>query len=350
MQYMRIRNKLNIRVLIIICLITFALVSCKGYYAALTIENPIPAKEDLPSDIQSLTLMNRSINNQFTDHQEDSLENYFYRHNYQLAAVILDIHAADTTLLSLGDLLYSSGRYEVVIPVDRNIKREEPYNIIPDTLSTETVRKICEEYNTDALLVLEQFSTKAMADLNDERWVGEDGTYHSYYASLDMKYNAYFRIYKPGSPAIEIPLSDTIYWESADNLLERMLTKLPTVKQAVISAGVKVALDVDAKISPIWVPEKRGYFLFSRKHDLGRQLMEENNIKDAYDYWMQMAQSNKKKIKARAEYNLALASELQGDLDQAMEWALKSYHTYYQHQTELYLKKLDAKKESKLTN
>lgn len=346
---MQLTKKLNIRVTSIICLIAFTLVSCKSYYSALTIENPVPAKEELPADIQSLTLMNRSINKQFTDHQEDSLENYFYRHNYQLAAVILDIHASDTTLLSLADLLYSSGRYDVVVPNNRNINRDQPYNVIPDTLSTETVKKICEEYDTDALLVLEQFSTKAMTDLTDEKWMGNDGTYHAFYASLDMKYNAFFRIYKPGSKTIEIPLNDTIYWESADDYLERMLKKLPTIKQAMISAGTKIALDVDAKISPSWVPEKRGYFLFSRKNDRGKQLMDENNTEEARDYWMEMAQSDKKKIRSRAEYNLALLSELEGDLDQAIEWALKSYNTYYQHQTELYLKKLDAKKESQLT-
>jgi hypothetical protein len=325
------------------------LVSCKGYYSALTIETPVPAKEELSDDIQSLTLMNRSINNQFMDHQEDTLENYFYRHDYQLAAVVLDIDASDTTLLSLADLLFASGRYDVVVPVERNIKRDAPYNVIPDTLSTETVRKICEEYNTDALMVMEQFSTKAMTDLSAEKWAGDNGAYSSYYASLDMKYNAFFRIYKPGSKTIEIPLNDTIYWESADGMLEQMLKKLPTIKQALISAGIKVALDVDGKISPTWIPEKRGYFLLTRKNDRGKQLMEENKTDDARAYWMEMTQSDNKKIKARAEYNLALASELEGDLDEAMEWALKSYNTYYQHQTEIYLKKLDAKKASKLT-
>ncbi|HLN74027.1 MAG TPA: DUF6340 family protein [Prolixibacteraceae bacterium] len=346
---MQLKNKLNIVELFIISLMVFTIVSCKSYYSALTIETPVPSKEELPDDIQSLTLMNRSINNQYTDLQEDSLQNYFYSHDYQLAAVILDIHAADTTLLSLADLLYSSGRYDVTVPVERNIKRDNPYNEIPDTLSSETVRKICEEYNTDALLVMEQFSTKAMTDFTDEKWAGNDGTYHNYYASLDMKYNAFFRIYKPGSKTIEIPLNDTIYWDRSDDNLDRMFRNLPTIKQALVSAGIKVALDVDAKISPTWIPEKRGYFLFSRKNDRGKQLMDENKTDEARDYWMQMAQSDKKKIKGRAEYNLALASELDGDLDQATEWALKSYNTYYQYQTELYLKKLDAKKASKLT-
>lgn len=346
---MQLRKKLNISVIFIFCLIGFTLVSCKSYYSALNIESPIPAKEELPEDIQSLTLMNRSINNQFMDHQEDTLENYFYRYNYQLSAVVLDIEAADTTLLSLADLLYSSGRYDVVVPVERNMVKDVSYSIIPDTLSSETVRQLCSEYNTDALMVMEQFSTKAMADLNSERYATNSEIISNYYASLDIKYDAFFRVYKLGKKPIELKVSDTIYWENGDNDLEFLFIRLPSVKQAVMNAGIKVALDIDAKISPTWKREKRGFFVLDRKNDQTIQWMNENKTQEAREYWMQMTQSDKKKIKSRAEYNLALVSELEGDLDQAMKWALMSYNTYYQHQTEVYLNKLNEKKASKLT-
>lgn len=346
---MWLKQKINIPVIYLFCLIGIALSSCKSFYSVINIETPVPAKEALPDDIQSLTLMNRSINNQFMEHQEDTLENYFYRHNYQLSAVVLDIDAADTTLMVLADLLYASGRYDVVVPLERNIPKNISYNLIPDTLNTEFVRQICETYQTDALMVMEQFSTKAMTDYNAESYRSMDGTFNTYYASLDMKYNAFFRIYKPGNKTIEIPLADTIYWENGDNDLEFLFVRLPSVKEAVINAGIKVALDIDSKISPTWKREKRGFFVLDRGKDQTRQWMEENKTQEVREYWMQMTQSDKKKIKSRAEYNLALVSELEGDIDQAMEWALKSYNTYYQHQTEIYIKKLDAIKASKLT-
>lgn len=346
---MQFKSKLNITLLVLICVIGFFMESCKSYYTALTIENPTPAKDELPSDIQSLTLMDRSISNQFQNHKEDSLEAYFYRHNYQLSAIVLDTEAADTTIKSLADLLYASGRYDIVVPVERNMPRAISYDLIPDTLSTETVDSICKVYNTDALMVLEQFSTKVMTDFSKDVNQMDNWSSNSYYASLDLKYNTLFRIYKPGSITKEIPLTDTIYWESADNQLELMLNKLPSVKQALISAAIKIALDVDAKISPTWIPEKRGYFILNRKNDRGKQLMDENKIAEARGYWMEKSQSTHKKIKGRAEFNIALTYELEGDFDRAIEWALKSYNTYYQYQTELYLKKLDDKRLSNLT-
>ncbi|MDP2337955.1 MAG: DUF6340 family protein [Bacteroidota bacterium] len=323
--------------------------SCKSNYATLTIENARPATEELQPDIQSITLMNRSMNRQFLNHREDSLQMYFYRKGYQLSKIVLDSTAADTTIRALAELLFESGRYDVVVPVNRNFSRSLSYDLLPDTLSPDMVSKICSDYHTDALMVLERFSTKTMADYSSE--LNSDPNpvpVYSYYATLDLKYYAFFRIYKPGTKTLikEIEMTDTIYWESADYTQERLFRKLPSIKQALINTGIKIALDVDEKLSPSWIPEKRGYFLFKSKNDRGQQLMNGSNYEEAKRYWAEMAQSKSKKIRSKAEYNLSLISELNGDMDGAIEWGLKSYYSFYRHQTEIYLKKLEERKET----
>jgi hypothetical protein len=72
--------------------------------------------------------------------------------------------------------------------------------------------------------------------------------------------------------------------------------------------------------------------------------MKENNYADAEEYWSKMAASDNKKIRSKAEYNLALIHELDGDLDGAMDWGLKSFYSQYRKQTENYLKKLQNRK------
>ena len=325
--------------------------SCKSYFATITIENARPTKDELPVDVQSITLMNRSINDQFQNFQEDSLQLYFYRNGYQLSKIVLDTQAADTTILALANLLFESGRYDVVVPVERNIRRDFTYDVLPDTLNRELVGKICSEYNTDALMVMERFYAKTMADYTSEKYSDPTtGNNYSYYASLDIKYSAHLRIYKPGNNPLlkEFDLVDTIYWESADYTQQRLFSNLPTIKKAVINAGIKVALDVDGKISPTWIPEKRGYFLFQSKNDRGQQLMNENNYEEAGKWWAELASSKNKKIRSKAEFNLALVDELNGDIDAAIEWGLKSYNSQYRYQTEVYLKKLQARKENNL--
>ena len=327
----------------------FLLVSCRSYYVPLTIENARPAKDELASDIQSITIINRSMTNQFEKYNEDSLQKYFYQKGYQLSKIVLDSTAADTTIRALAALLIESGRYDVVVPLKRNINRTLSYEMLPDTLTQEQVRTICRDFNTDALMVLERFSTKLMADFTSERYL--DLTYgysHTYYASLDLKYDAFFRIYKPEMkiPVKEFNLIDTINWESADYTQEKLFGKIPSIKQAMIDAGIRVALDLDDKLSPTWIPDKRGYFLFQAIGDSGQQYMNENNYEKAGKFWNEMTLSTDKKIRSKAEYNLALVSELNGDIDGAIDWGLKSFYSFYRAQTEIYLKKLKIRKET----
>lgn len=342
------KNKLHIFKITLSCLVVSLAVSCKSYYTTLQIEIPSPAKQELPADIQSLTLMNRSITSQFVDHNADSLQKYFYRNGFQLSEDVLDISVSDTIIQALAPLMYESGRYDVVVPIERNIPRGVPYQIKPDTLDNLKVNMICSQYNTDALMVLEQFSTKVMSDYTKEQSIS--GNF--YYASIDVKYNAFFRIYQPGkkNPIKEIELTDTIYWESAEYTQGLLFMRLPTIKQALINAAIKVALDTDSQLSPAWNTEKRGYFLFSLKNDRGQQLVNENKLDEAKAFWLEMTQSPNKKDRARAEFNMAVASELEGDIDRALEWGLKSFYSHYHYQTEVYLKKLQALKEKKLTN
>ncbi len=323
------------------------MISCKSNYAILTIENSQPAIAELSNDVQSITLMNRSMNNQFQNHREDSLQMYFYRKGFQLSSIVLDSTAADTTIRALAALMFDSGRYDIVVPNELNLKRNVSYEILPDTLNPDQVSEICKKFNTDALMVLERFSTKTMADFSAEKYQDANAELvNSYYATLDLKYDAFFRIYKPGEKTLlkEIAISDTIYWESADYTQKGLFGKLPSVKQALINAGIKVALDVDSKVSPSWITEKRGYFLFKNKDDRGQQFMNENNYEEAGKYWAFMAKSTNKNVRSKAEYNLALINELNGDLDKAIEYGLKSFYSQYRLQTEIYLKKLEARK------
>lgn len=335
--------------MVFVLVLGITIVSCKSQYAFLSIENMRHAPEELPQDIQSITLLNRSMSNQYQKFNEDSLQMYFYRNNFQLSKIVLDSTACDTTIRALAGLMFESGRYDVVVPVKRNLERNVAYDLLPDTLTNQQVSEICDAYKTDALLVMERFSAKTMTDISEEKYRDPyNGFQKSYNATLDLKYDAFFRFYKPGKNTLvkEIAISDTIYWESSDGRLDQLFSKLPTVKQALINGGIKTALDLDSKISPTWIPEKRGYFLFKSQDDLGQKYVKENDFEKAAQYWEDMAKSPNKRIRSKAEYNLALISELNGDIDKAIELGTKSYYTSYRFQTETYLKKLQARKEA----
>lgn len=313
--------------------------SCISSFKTVYVEVARPSEHLLPNDIVSLTLMNRSMTDEFHNYPEDSLQVYFYRKGFEVNAAVLDSTAADTTLKVLGELLFESGRYDVVIPEDRNIPKDAKYYQVAPQLEWDDVQEICELYETDALLVIERYMNKLIT--NYEKVSLSD----LHYASIDSKYDAVVRIYNPKKKEIasQVIVTDTIYWSGEEFSQQSLFSRaLVPVKRALIETGIQVALELDSKLSPQWQTQRRGYFTVK---DANSKLLEsyikENNWKEAYDYWHNLlSDDNSDSRRSKLEYNLAVASEMIGNIREAAEWAQKSYKSEYRRQTENYIYQL----------
>ncbi len=320
--------------------------SCSSSYQTLLIETPHPSSNILPSEIRSLTLMNRSLTNEFMDYDTDSLQQFFFTRGFNFDSVVLDSLIADSTLIALGQLLYESGRYDVVIPEERNLARDRRFYLLDDKLDWDEVKRICETFETDALLVLERYYMKISTKYQVYSTPEGEPVYAS--ASIDSKYDAVVRIYDPINESIvsQMVVDDTISWYEEDNSTKRLFRRLPTIKNALTETGIQIALDLDDKLSPIWKKESRIFFVLEKTDEIRiTQMAKENRWQEIYDYWETYSNASQKSTKSKAEFNLALASEMLGAIDQAIEWATKSYNTRYMLQTENYLLQLKKQKE-----
>ena len=61
---------------------------------------------------------------------------------------------------------------------------------------------------------------------------------------------------------------------------------------------------------------------------------------------MKYSTASPNSLRSKVEYNLALAAEMNGDIDLAIEWGIKSYKTKYSREADLYLKYLDLRRAS----
>ena len=113
-----IKNIGHIAKLLMLLFSGTALFSCIST-RSLTLEIPEKPRKELPGNIQSLLIISRVSNEKYNDLDTDSLQWIFYRQNFDYDTVINDIGAIDTTLKAIGDLLYESGRFDIVIPEDR---------------------------------------------------------------------------------------------------------------------------------------------------------------------------------------------------------------------------------------
>jgi hypothetical protein len=333
-------------ILVFLLIITsFSCVSTK----ALLIEIPQKTNRELPENIQSLLLMGRIYNDNYTDLDEDSLQMIFYRQKFNYDTIINDFQTIDTTLKALGDLLFESGRYDVVIPEERFPKIENT-SLIAGEMRWDEIKELCDTFKTDAVLSLDYFKTRVITEY-------ESTTNYNVYsgsfadesrAEMKVNYEALFRVYDPKIEKVILRrfMRDTLIWEGADRTARDLFYWFTPVKTALSEAGIVIALDLSGEICPAWRTERRGYFASGDANmKKAVQLVNTNQWEPAMALWKDTIEKSKSKsVKSKAEFNIALAYEMLGDIDSSIEWALKSYETMYRTNTYNYLETLKRRK------
>ncbi|MCF6356613.1 MAG: tetratricopeptide repeat protein [Draconibacterium sp.] len=315
----------------------------------LTIEIPQQSKNELPQSIQSLTLVNRTVDSSFSNLDTDSLQKLFYLQNFNYDTIINDIQASDTTLKALGELLFESGRYDFVIPENRFLEFNRNL-FLNEEMPWNEVKEICDIYNTDAVLSLDYFRTLVSTDYRKESFydAGRDGFAWASFAEMKISYEALFRVYDPVQEKVIIRefIRDTVIWEDVAGTTSELFEPFTPVKTALSEVGIAIALDFSDKISTTWHRSYRKLFVSGDENIKNAAPFAENNEwETAMALWKEtLENTSSKTVKSRAEFNIAVAYELQGEIDEAIAWALKSYETMYRQITYDYLEILKRRK------
>lgn len=323
------------------------------------VEIPIQPIISITDSIQSVTIVNRSISPEFKNYDADSLQNSFFIKNFRVKSLVLDSVASDTTIKVMGDLLFNSQRFDIVIPQNCTLKRNTPNSIKQTPLSWDVVSEICDTFKTDALLVLEDVSMYVNTGYGSR--YGYDNNYNMvklYRASIDFYSRFHWRMYYPKKKQIVLDIDknqDTLYWDSSEALLLKTFEKIPTVKIAAIETGIYSAKKLAGLITPEWKEVTRFYYAVKNKAiDQSILLASDGNWNGALQNWLSFVQEGNSSQRGKVMLNVALAYEMTGDLDKAIEWSKKSIQIYYREVVNFYLKELiarqDALKKKKVEN
>ena len=330
---------------IVLAFISFSCISTKP----LLIEIPQKSKKELPQNIQSLVLIARVIDDSYINWNEDSLQNLFFNKGFNYDTIINDIQTVDTLLKATGELLFESGRYDFVIPENRFPKIENT-SLMAGEMPWNEVKELCDTFKTDAVLSLDYFKTRVITDY--EKTVNFEVFSNNFRdearAEMKVSYEALFRIYDPSFEKVIMRkfMRDTVVWNGVDRSARDLFYWYTPVKQALNEAGIAIALDLSGEISPAWLKDKRSYFANGDANlKSAVSLVISGQWEQAMALWMNTAETSKSKsVKSKAEFNIALAYEMLGDIDSAIDWAMKSYTTMYRINTYNYLEILEQRK------
>ena len=342
---MSIRKQTNFILLVSIVILSYACSSTKR----ILVEFPQTPENEISQDIQSLLIVNRAVDNTYTDLSTDSLQLLFYKKDFRLDTVINDLTAADTTIKVLGELLFESGRFDYVIPENRFL-RATRNAFFANAMEWQEVRQLCNLYQTDAIVAVDMFETHVATDLEDGSVFDPmQGIFISAVgAQMAIVYDALFRIYDPKHEQIVVRevFKDTLFWEDKALDVRELFAEFTPVKQALTEAGISLALDFSEKISTSWESENR--VIFSKGSSKLKEialLTDNSDWTPAIEAWQNIVNgSGSKSEKSKALFNLAVACEIQGDIDCAIDYALESYNMAYHPLTYQYLELLETKK------
>ncbi len=123
--------------------------------------------------------------------------------------------------------------------------------------------------------------------------------------------------------------SDTITWNSRAEMLQYAKKMLPPRKDAILNAADIAGTRFAEFLVPHWIEVQRMYY-HSNQVDLKKtdKLIKENKWLEAAKIWKANVNNPNKNIAAKSMFNLGLACEMEGNLDAAMDWTVKSFYVF----------------------
>jgi hypothetical protein len=225
-------------------------------------------------------------------------------------------------------------------------------NVFPAPLHWAEIEKICAEYQADALCVAETFDTDTQI-IPSTRVIEEkdkEGNVHKrteFVANLMVQVKMGFRLYDLRDKSIrdEFIGRHSLSWTGVGLSPQAALATLMDKSAATDRVSYVIGEQYAARIAPAWITVERSYY---KKGGDARmkpafRMAYVNDWEGAARLWEQIVQTSGGKTPGKAAYNMAIAMEVLGRLDEAKSWCDKAYTLYGNKRARSYSYVLDRR-------
>ena len=304
-------------------LLMLSLASC-GSYGYVRLDYPQKPMVVLPEGINNIVVLNRSLTKE-EDKRGEVLESIA---TGEIAGS--DKLASDEAIKGAFDGLQNKSHLNIVIPDTLRIYGTGTRQM-PDKLNWERVASICKLAQADALLVLETFDSNsnilrsAIADqVSSVMTTGKPNLRLPSRVRVDVK--SYWRLYDPVTKSISDHFQQTYYMDFD------LVNDLPPVN-ALHETAYAAGLDYVSRFLPGYYRVKRDMYKKGkgkdkRLFDRGWRSTEVARWKEAIEIWREIAEDTNSKSAGRAALNIAVAYEVLGETNLALQWAQQAYRDY----------------------
>jgi len=335
-------------------LIVLGLSACTTSSVLVNIQRP--ADITVSQDIQNVVVVNRSRPS------KDNLAGNIVEGLISGEGIGADRKGAEYCVDGLVNMLTNSERFTLK-NIDGIELKGTGTSAFPIPLHWNEVKSICGSYDSDALLVLETFDSDSWIRIGTpvtrirkvkKRKIKE----LRYPATLTMSVESGWRIYDVNKQHIidENKFTEIKEFSAWGNNPAEAQLNLPSKRRVIQESGLFAGKQYGFRISPIWIKVRRTYYI-GKSDDLklAKSYVKNGDWDAAIDIWKDLVNNPDEKIARRSTYNMAIASEIKGRLDTAIEWANKAQQLgekkAYNYINVLHSRKMDEEKlKQQLTN
>ncbi|MFN2314782.1 MAG: DUF6340 family protein [Bacteroidales bacterium] len=312
---------------LILPLLAAAAVSCATQELYLNITNPAPVT--IAPEIKTIGIIDRSTPTDQTK-SLDALDRLL-----SLEGADLDSIGTLEAIKGVTDELAANDRFNEVKLLSGLKFRSSGLGGMPAPLTWDQVEGICRDNGTQALFALELYDTDTRVNYSTEPTkvktpLGEiPALYHK--ASMETLVKTGWRIYSPSDRAIldeHIVAESVVFAGKGINpvaAVAGMIHRKDAVREVSRKAGHIYAL----RLIPYRLRVTRDYFVKGTDNfKVAKRRAQLGKWDEAAELWEKETDNPKMKIAGRAHYNMAIISEINGNLDEAVSWAQKAYSDY----------------------
>jgi hypothetical protein len=304
----------------------------------------VPAEINVPQHIQTVGVLNRSLPAKGEGWQ-NFLEGFLSGES-----IAADREGSYNVCKGLSFKVNTNPRFKAIL-MDGEDLRGTGTKEFPVPLAWDEVDRLCNKYKVDAIVSLETFDSDISLRKNSrevERTVnGEARIVTEYLADLHIRVNAGWRIYDNVTKKIidQNVFYDEKAWDGVGPNPDAALRDLPSKRSAINDAGYFSGEMMGVRISPNWVRVSRYYYTKGDdRFKRAKAFVKVNNWNGAVKIWSDVAKSSDPKAAGRACHNMALAAEMEGDLNIALEWAERAYSSFGIKKERTYINELNLRK------
>lgn len=311
---------------ILILLLATAALSCKTNQLYINVLQPAPVT--MSPGIKKVGIINRSIP---TDETKtlDALDRVL-----SLESADLDKDGAWESIAGVAGELRNNDRFSEVVLLNDIDFRSSRIGILPPMLSNSIADSICRVKGIDALFALERFDTDTQISTSSagsvETALGNI-PFLGFQVTMETIIKTGWRIYYPAEASVldEFSFVESLGFTAKGISLLAAGEALKDRRNAIREVSRNAGRTYAERILPYRLNVTRTYYVKGTDNfGIAKRKAQNGKWDEAGTYWEKETNNPKAKIAGRAWYNMAILSEINGDIDKAMELAARAWEDY----------------------